>query len=81
MSLRIGDRVIHKQTGGEYVIVAFAKMECSGEEVVVYKRDTFIDAGVPEVWVRPRTEFKDGRFVRKAVNPFPGIEASDLVTE
>lgn len=47
----------HKKTGGIYAIVCYANREGDGVELVVYRN---VETG--DVWVRPRTEFEDGRF-------------------
>jgi hypothetical protein len=55
----VGDIVRHKRTGGRYEITAWARLESSLEEVIVYRSLT-----TPESWVRPRSEMFDGRFER-----------------
>ncbi len=50
----------HVKTGNFYrVIIADARIEATNTEAVVYRRE---DIEVGTVWVRPRSEFTDGRF-------------------
>lgn len=50
-------RYIHLKTGGEYVLMFMGKIEADGTDAVIYQ-----SAITGEVWVRPATEFFDGRF-------------------
>lgn len=58
--------VQHAKTGGYYEVLMSAQMEADHAPVVVYQA---VRTGMlcPErygpVWVRPETEFADGRFV------------------
>ncbi|MGI4860491.1 MAG: DUF1653 domain-containing protein [Janthinobacterium lividum] len=47
----------HQRTGRLYAFVLKAKLEASGEEVVVYRS---LKSG--RTWVRPSAEFFDGRY-------------------
>lgn len=51
----------HKKTGGIYGVVCNATRESDGELMVVYRN---IETG--ERWIRPASEFNDGRFERLA---------------
>jgi len=51
----------HVKTERLYRIVAVGKMEADHTPIIVY-RDAAIYDG--DVWVRPASEFYDGRFVR-----------------
>ena len=50
-----GGHYRHKKTNGVYRVGCIAQMEADLTPVVVYARDA-------EVWVRPLSEFCDGRF-------------------
>lgn len=52
---------IHLKTGHVYRIVDIALVEASLEPVVVYRR-----VGSATTWIRPATEFFDGRFQMRA---------------
>jgi len=56
----------HKKTGKTYTISEIGVQEADGEILVVYR-------GVGEfvVWVRPASEFFDGRFVEDHHEPIP----------
>ena len=55
-----GQTYRHKKTGNLYrVLHADARIEATNTEAVVYTRADF-ETGI--VWVRPLTEFLDGRF-------------------
>ena len=47
----------HKKTGGVYEVICKGARESDGELLVVYSNTT---SG--ERWIRPATEFNDGRF-------------------
>lgn len=49
----------HLKTGRCYVVLHLAHLEFNGAQVVVYRAI----AGGSTVWVRPRLEFEDGRFI------------------
>ena len=51
----------HRKTGGIYGVVCNATRESDGELLVVYRN---VETG--ERWVRPASEFNDGRFERVA---------------
>lgn len=51
----------HKKTGGVYGVVCNATRESDGELLVVYR-----NVATGERWVRPASEFNDGRFERVA---------------
>ena len=53
----IGSLFRHKKTGGVYRPLMVCELESDLTEMVVYKN---IDTG--RVWVRPVSEFYDGRF-------------------
>jgi hypothetical protein len=53
-----GMRVRHIKSGGQYYIVSKGKIEKTLEEVMIYCSVERAD----DVWVRPLTEFCDGRF-------------------
>lgn len=55
----VNSRWKHLKTGGVYWVQALAIQEASGAIMVVYRQ---CDIGTP--WVRPLSEFLDGRFVR-----------------
>jgi len=60
----LGDIVEHLKTGKLYMIFAYARIEKTLEEVVVYVEASQrgpLPAG--HVWVRPKTEMYDGRFL------------------
>lgn len=52
----------HQRTGRLYAFVVKAKLETSGEEVVVYRS---LKSG--RIWVRPSVEFFDGRYALATV--------------
>ncbi|MCY0388005.1 DUF1653 domain-containing protein [Robbsia sp. Bb-Pol-6] len=54
----------HQRTGRLYSVVTRAKLEMSGEEVVVYQS---LKSG--RIWVRPSAEFFDGRYAPTSVPP------------
>ena len=49
----------HKKTAGIYEVICDATRETDGELMVVYR-----NTATGERWVRPATEFNDGRFER-----------------
>lgn len=54
-----GARFKHLKTGGIYRIITEGNEENSGDDVIVYRSEK--DGSV---WVRPKSEFFDGRFER-----------------
>lgn len=61
-------RWLHVKTGGVYLFIALAQIEATGEPAVVYEAldDKGTGPAGSRVWVRPLSEFTDGRFVREA---------------
>lgn len=59
MNIIVGSNVRyqHKKSGGVYIVLAEGRNEADLTEVVIYKN---VHSGA--VWVRPRSEFVDGRF-------------------
>jgi hypothetical protein len=53
--IAIGAYYCHKKTGHIYQVLLMAKLEKTLEDVVIYGRGR-------ERWVRPLSEFLDGRF-------------------
>lgn len=54
-----GQHVIHKKTGGHYVIVGRGRLEYDiDKRIVAYRKINEID-----LWIRPLEEFLDGRFI------------------
>lgn len=56
--IEVGTRWRHRN-GGDYVVIAVARIEADLSPVVVYQSDRGAD-----VWVRPLAEFEDGRFTQ-----------------
>ena len=54
-----GDRLQHLKTGGFYRVIGLAKIEATLEDVYVYEA-----VSNNTLWVRPKAEMEDGRFVR-----------------
>lgn len=54
-----GDIYVHAKTGGTYHVRLVALRESDAEPMVVYG-----NAHLTLVWVRPLSEFTDGRFAR-----------------
>jgi hypothetical protein len=52
-------RFRHVKTGGMYRVIAIGRLEATLEPVVIYRDATADD---PPVWVRPLSEWVDGRF-------------------
>lgn len=52
-------RFRHKKTGGLYRVIAFGRTEATLDPVVIYQSVGTLE---PHVWVRPLTEWIDGRF-------------------
>lgn len=48
----------HKKTGGLYRVLAYGVLEWDMRNAVIYRLDG--DVGV--IWIRPESEFRDGRF-------------------
>jgi hypothetical protein len=59
----VGEWWQHVKTGGMYEVVALGNMESDKTAVVVYRGKSGF------VWVRPSTEFNDGRFTRVVSRP------------
>jgi hypothetical protein len=61
----LGDIVEHLKTGNLYMVFAIAKMEKDLEEVIVYV-EASKNGPLPKgnVWVRPKKEMYDGRFIK-----------------
>ena len=55
MTVIAGGYYRHKKTNGIYRVGCLARMEADLTQVVVYAKDA-------DVWVRPLSEFCDGRF-------------------
>lgn len=55
---RPGGRYRHKRTGSTYIVHMLGMRESDGTPVVIYEAV----GDLPNVWVRPLTEFEDGRF-------------------
>lgn len=53
-----GMEVKHARTGGDYIVVCTATIEANMVKAVVYRSSV-----VGTTWVRPLSEFCDGRFV------------------
>jgi hypothetical protein len=61
----LGDIVEHLKTGNLYLVFAFGKIESTLEDSVVYVEASKSGAlRNGNVWIRPRKEFYDGRFVK-----------------
>lgn len=56
----------HVKTGGHYREIARGRIESTLEPVVIYRS---LITG--KVWVRPETEFDDGRFVQVFLGEVP----------
>ncbi len=54
-----GDRLQHLKTGGFYRVIGLAKIEATLEDVYVYEA-----VSNNTLWIRPKAEMEDGRFVR-----------------
>jgi len=59
--LGYGCRWKHLKTGNIYTVHCTATIEATMVPVVVYRREDL----TPGTWVRPTTEFLDGRFQRQ----------------
>lgn len=60
----------HDKTGGHYVVLGGCRLEVDGEPAVLYE-----PAGGGTRWVRPESEFMDGRF--QPVDLQPGSSHDD----
>lgn len=58
--LAYGARYRHKKTGNVYTVHCTAKIEATLTDAVIYQRED----NTPGRWVRPVSEFLDGRFER-----------------
>ncbi len=56
---QVGDQLQHLKTGGFYRIICLAKIEANLEDAYVY--EALINGSL---WIRPKTEMEDGRFIR-----------------
>jgi hypothetical protein len=65
LDFELGDTVEHLKTGNLYLVFAFGKIEATLEDVVIYIEATK-NGALPngKVWVRPRKEMYDGRFLK-----------------
>ncbi len=55
-----GQHYRHKKTGNVYVVLlADCRIEATNTEAVAYRR---VEDSAAPVWIRPYTEFADGRF-------------------
>lgn len=66
-SITTQDDYQHVKTGGIYTVISTATMEATGELVVVYRRSEKRGDNNPAshgTWVRPMSEFADGRFIK-----------------
>jgi hypothetical protein len=61
----LGDVVEHLKTGSYYMVFAYGILEATKEDVVVYV-EANKNGALPngKVWVRPKKEFYDGRFLK-----------------
>ena len=57
---KVGSYWRHKKTNHKYIVIGGAVIEATMAESVVYRRMP-LEAD-PRCWVRPVTEFLDGRF-------------------
>ena len=58
-------RLYRHRNGNDYVVVTVGRIEATLEPVVVYRRNRMFPdppLGEGESWVRPLSEFEDGRF-------------------
>ena len=55
-----GDQLIHLKSGGLYRVIGLGKIEANLEDVYIYEA-----MRNQTLWVRPKAEMEDGRFVRK----------------
>ncbi len=55
-----GDQLIHLKSGGLYRVIGLGKIEANLDDVYIYEA-----MRNQTLWVRPKTEMEDGRFVRK----------------
>ena len=55
-----GDQLIHLKSGGLYRVIGLGKIEANLEDVYIYEA-----MRNQTLWVRPKTEMEDGRFVRQ----------------
>jgi hypothetical protein len=62
----IGSDWMHAKTGGLYSVVTYAMIEATLTPAVVYAGGNgyHADGQTWKIWVRPVSEFMDGRFVR-----------------
>lgn len=56
----VGDLYKHLKSGNLYVIVGCGFIESTCEMAVIYQR--YDSSDVPVTWIRPSSEFFDGRF-------------------
>lgn len=72
--LEDGERWQHVKRGSEYTLIGHARLQTSGElsdmdNMVVYRADD------GTLWVRPVSEFYDGRFARAAARALEGSDS------
>lgn len=70
--MSVGGRYRHVRTGGVYDVICYAKRESDGAEMAVYWNPVS-----EEAWVRPKSEFHDGRFELVREGPFTDPEWMD----
>lgn len=58
--IQTGDQLIHLKSGGLYRVIGLSKIEANLEDVYIYEA-----MRNQTLWVRPKAEMKDGRFVRQ----------------
>ncbi len=58
------NRIRHVKSGGLYEVIAYGKLEVDGSQMTIYRS---VETG--QIWVRPTSEFKDGRFVPHVEDP------------
>ena len=55
-----GDQLIHLKSGGLYRVIGLGKIEANLEDVYIYEA-----MRNQTLWVRPKAEMEDGRFVKQ----------------
>ena len=77
--LKVNDLVLHIKTGNIYIYLGDALLESTKEPYARYQR--CVSHGDRPVWIRPKSEFIDGRFVKintKELNCDPKIYRSSV---